>query len=228
MSFFPYEVSPHASSAEVRAQIYRLGQDKSIHGILTQRPLPDHLDGLLIMSSIHPLKNIEEFCNGQTANIAADAFSRLISKYGKLDLARQSTIHIAGSGNIVTDSFIIHMKKNFRHVLVTPSLPCKNETNACNNQIKQISNKNEHRLLITELHRGPEYITIEKLPTDAIAIVDLGFYITENGIIAGDVDQKVYEETGLFISPTPGGLLPVLLWVMMERTIRAKLKLMEK
>ncbi|KAJ5210603.1 tetrahydrofolate dehydrogenase/cyclohydrolase catalytic domain-containing protein [Penicillium cf. griseofulvum] len=228
VGYWAYEMPPGATSAEVKSQIQRLNQDKNIHGILIQRPLPEHLDELKIMASVDPLKNIEEYCDGQTANIVADAFTRLLSKYGKLDLARQSTIHIAGFGNMITDGFISHMRHHYPHVRVTPHLPRNGDKNPSTHQFNEHGNEQQHSLLVTELHQGPGYITTEKVPSDVLTIVDLGFYTTANGTIVGDVDHKVYEEAGLAIAPTPGGLLPVLLWVMMERTIRAKLKLVGK
>lgn len=179
------------------------------------------------MASVSPVKSIEEYSEGRSANIAADAFARLLSKYGRLELARRSTIHIAGFGNIITDGFISDIKTYYPLVSVTPHLP-RTGGKTLANHIATERNANQHSVLVSELNQGPGFITLDKVPSDVSVIVDLGFYATEEGTIVGDVDHNVYQEEGLAIAPTPGGLLPILLWVMMERTIRAKRLLVRK
>jgi hypothetical protein len=180
------------------------------------------------MASVSPAKSIEEYREGRTDNIAADAFARLLAKYGKLDTARRSTIHVAGFGNIITDGFIAHMRDRYPFVSVTPHLPPRRGGGGGKASPGEYATTGpgkdrQHSVLVTELHQGPGYITLDRIPSDVRVIIDFGFYATEKGGIVGDVDHTVYEEgAGLAIAPTPGGLLPVLLWLMMERTIRAK------
>lgn len=214
-------MSPGVSSAELEAEIRHLNQNNKVHGILIQRPFPEHLDESYIMESISPMKNIEKYCEGWTSAIVADAFARLLAKYGKLDQAHRSTIHIAGFGVIITDEFISHMRREYPLVSATPCLPPASDRDSEKYGVGR-SGGDPDSVLVTELHQGPGYITLNKVPLDVGVIIDLGFYVTEKGSIVGDIDHNVYEEAGLAIAPTPGGILPVLLWLMMERTIRAK------
>ncbi|KAK2597372.1 hypothetical protein QQS21_005996 [Conoideocrella luteorostrata] len=219
VGYWVYEMPPNASSAEVKAQIRDMNRNPQIHGILIQRPLPEQLDEPKIMATISPVKHIEENSADQKSNIAADAFTRLLTKYGKRRLANRSMIHIAGFGNIITDDFIAHMARQYPFVSATPDLPT-GKSNVQNGAKHDVNNKTA--VLVTELHQGPGCITRDKIPPDVKVIIDAGFYSTEKGTIVGDVDHKAYQDSGLAIAPTPGGLLPILLWLMMERTIRAK------
>lgn len=204
-----YELPVDATSAEVKAEIAELNDDHGIHGILIQRPLPSHLDELKLMASVAPHKHIEESIAGEPSNIAADALTRLLTRYDLEDLAHRRGIHIAGFGNIITDGFIAHLRDHYPHILVSRTLPDL-----------MAEKKVKYPVLVSELHAGPHFITSNKLSRDERVIIDLGFFVTENGI-AGDVDPSLYDEEDLAIAATPGGLLPILLWLMMERTIKS-------
>lgn len=206
-------MSPEATSTQVQAQVREMNQNNHIHGILIQRPLPEHLNEPKIMGTIDTEKHIEQYCEGERSDIAADALSRLLAKYGRRRDLYQSTIHIVGFGNIITDNFVSHMKRQYPWVSVSPNLPGKTD---------DTKGADRDAVLVSELHRGPGYIKTDMIPQGTRTIIDFGFYSTEKDGIVGDVDHTVFEEDGLAIAPTPGGVLPILLWLMMERTIRAR------
>ncbi|KAG8420957.1 hypothetical protein J3458_002868 [Metarhizium acridum] len=217
VGYWVCEISPEASSVEVQKQIQQLNENEQVHGILVQRPLPEHLNEPKIMASISPDKHVEEYCEGQPSNIAADALGRLLSEHGRSRVLCQSVVHVVGFGNIITDSFTSHMRRHYPRVSVSPSLP-----KVTSEQVDRPA------VLITELHRGPGFIKPCMIRPEVRVIIDLGFYSTEEGIVVGDVDHAVFEKNGLAVAPTPGGVLPVLPWLMMERTIRAKRLLTRK
>ncbi|TWU71168.1 hypothetical protein ED733_002903 [Metarhizium rileyi] len=213
VGYWVYEMSPEASTAEVVAQIEELNRDARVHGVLVQRPLPRHLDELKTMASVSPAKQIEEYCEGRASNVAADALGRLLSKHGRHRRALcRSAIHIVGFGNVITNGFVSHMRRCYPRVSYSPGLP--EAGGAAQRDASQ-------EVLITELHRGPRYVKPRMIRPEVGVVVDLGFYASEKGFIVGDLDRAVLERDGLAVAPTPGGMLPILLWVMMERTIRA-------
>ncbi|MEP7067131.1 MAG: tetrahydrofolate dehydrogenase/cyclohydrolase catalytic domain-containing protein, partial [Gemmatimonadota bacterium] len=46
---------------ELLAQVKQLNEDKAIHGILVQMPLPKHLDADIVIRSILPAKDVDGF-----------------------------------------------------------------------------------------------------------------------------------------------------------------------
>lgn len=56
-----YELPETASEAEVLALIEKLNADPAIHGILVQMPVPAHIDGNKIITTISPDKDVDCF-----------------------------------------------------------------------------------------------------------------------------------------------------------------------
>lgn len=203
-------------------QVKKLNKNPRIHGILIQRPLPRQLNELEIMGYINPVKNIEEYTKCQVNNIAADALVRLLTRYGLLRSAKQAKIQIVGFGNIITKGFIKQMKRQFPYVSASKDFnPSYDASEDRYEALQEEVTTPRASIIISELHRGPGFIKSPMVKPEVSVLVDLGFYATEKGVI-GDISHSVFDRSDLAIAPTPGGVLPILLWIMMERTIKAK------
>ncbi|KAG8668327.1 hypothetical protein FPOAC2_07615 [Fusarium poae] len=222
VSYWVYEMPVDASTKQVKSQVEKLNKNTRIHGILIQRPLPPQLNEQEVMASINPVKNIEEYTQGRPDNIAADALVRLLAKYGLLQSAQQARIRIVGSGNIITKGFIKQMKRQFPFVSWSQDFdPSSDASNDKHEALDEDINAPRASMIISELHRGPGFIKTSMVKPEVSVLVDLGFYVTEKGVI-GDLSHSLFDRSDLAIAPTPGGVLPILLWIMMERTIKAK------
>jgi 5,10-methylene-tetrahydrofolate dehydrogenase/methenyl tetrahydrofolate cyclohydrolase len=211
-----------ASTTQVLSQVMKLNKDPQIHGILIQRPLPHQLNEPKVMGCINPVKNIEEYVNCRVNNIAADALDRLLTRHGLLESAQQARIQIVGFGNIITEGFIKQMKRQFPYVSASKGFDPSYDANKDKFETlqKEVGTPRAS-IIISELHRGPGFIKACMVKPEVSVLVDLGFYATEKGVI-GDVSHSLFDRSHLAIAPTPGGVLPILLWIMMERTIKAK------
>ena len=215
-------MSPEASTAQVISQVQKLNKNPQIHGILVQRPLPDQVNEPKIMASIDHVKNIEEYTKGLADNIAADALVRLLTRYGLLRSAQHAKIRIVGFGNVITKEFIRQMKHQFPYVSWSKDFDSSCDAGQEESEAGETEAKAPRRtIIVSELHRGPGFIKESMIKPEVSVLVDLGFYVTEKGVI-GDVSHSLFDRSNLAIAPTPGGVLPILLWIMMERTIKAK------
>ncbi|RGP78827.1 hypothetical protein FLONG3_3025 [Fusarium longipes] len=221
VSYWVYEMPVDASTAQVMSQVQKLNKIPQIHGILVQRPLPDQVNEAKVMTSINPVKNIEEYTQGRADNIAADALVRLLARYGLLRSAQQARIRIVGFGNIITKEFIEQMKRQFPYVSASKDFDLCPDDSQDKHEGQEEIEAPRASIIISELHRGPGFIKESMVKPEVSVLVDLGFYVTEKGVI-GDVNHSLFDQGNLAIAPTPGGVLPILLWIMMERTIRSK------
>ncbi|KAG5803245.1 hypothetical protein H9Q74_009054 [Fusarium xylarioides] len=219
VNYWVYEMPVDASTVEVMSQVKKLNMNPHIHGILIQRPLPDQLNEAKIMGYIDHVKNIEEYAKGQPDNIAADALVRLLARYGLFESAQQAKIQIVGFGNIITKEFIKQMKRQFPYVNASKDFDLTHEDK--HEALEEEAQAPRASMIVSELHRGPGFIKESMVKPEVSVLVDLGFYVTEKGVI-GDVSHALFDRSDLAIAPTPGGVLPILLWIMMERTIKAK------
>ncbi|EWY87689.1 hypothetical protein FOYG_09087 [Fusarium oxysporum NRRL 32931] len=222
VSYWVYEMPVDTSTIQVMSQVKKLNKNPQIHGILIQRPLPHQLNEPEIMGYIDPVKNIEEYAKCQADNIAADALVRLLARYGLLESAQQARIQIVGFGNIITKEFIKQMKRQFPYVSASKDFdPSYDASLDKREALQKEVQRPRASIIISEMHRGPGFIKASMVKPEVSVLVDLGFYATEKGVI-GDVSHSLFDRSDLAIAPTPGGVLPILLWIMMERTIKAK------
>lgn len=187
------------------AKIRELNDNDQAHGILIQRPVPKHLSETRVMDSVAPHKHIEEFDRGKPNNIAVDGLTRLLNSYGRAWMLELNIILLGGT-NIITPGFKAELTRRHKHVQIMPKI-----------QTARMNPKHE-TIIITELNKGG-IIKPEMLGPAIKLVVDLGFDVDTK---VGDLDADVLDMEDLLVVPTPGGVLPVLLWIMMERTIKAR------
>ena len=61
MNSYEHRLDATTSQAELLALIDQLNADQSVHGILVQLPLPDHIDSALVINAIDPAKDVDGF-----------------------------------------------------------------------------------------------------------------------------------------------------------------------
>ncbi|MCH2096719.1 MAG: bifunctional methylenetetrahydrofolate dehydrogenase/methenyltetrahydrofolate cyclohydrolase, partial [Rhodobacteraceae bacterium] len=61
MNSIEHKLEADTSEADLLALVQQLNEDDSVHGILVQLPLPDHLDSDLVINSISPVKDVDGF-----------------------------------------------------------------------------------------------------------------------------------------------------------------------
>jgi len=61
MASFEHKLDAATPEAEILALVARLNADPSVHGILVQLPLPDHVDAASVINAIDPAKDVDGF-----------------------------------------------------------------------------------------------------------------------------------------------------------------------
>ena len=61
MNSYEHRLDATTSQADLLALIDQLNADQSVHGILVQLPLPDHIDSALVINAIDPSKDVDGF-----------------------------------------------------------------------------------------------------------------------------------------------------------------------
>lgn len=165
------------------------------------------------MTSISPSKHIEEFTRNKPNNIALDSLERLLAYYHESKLLDLHAILLGGT-NIITPAFVAQLEQ--RHH--------KSPTLLSQSPDAMSASSTKATIVLTELNQD-SIITPSMLGPNVKLVVDLGFDVETK---QGDLDPDVLDMEGLKVVPTPGGVLPVLLWVMMERSILARDRLVRE
>ena len=199
---------------ELLELIRQLNQDKHVHGILVQLPLPKHIDEFEIVNSINPIKDVDGLTpfnagmllNGK-ANIKPCTPSGIIEllDFYKIDVNTMDAV-IVNRSNLVGKPLALLLLQ--RNATVT----------VCHSKTKILSDKLKNAdLLITAVGNRESFKLTPDLVKDDAVVIDVG--ITRiNGNLIGDVDFQSVKEKVSWITPVPGGVGPMTVCMLLKNT----------
>ena len=216
---------PSDSSQEAVLELVEtLNADPSIHGILVQLPLPDHLDEQLVTQSISPEKDVDGFhfenigklTAGQTESAfvpctPAGCMLMIEDQLGQ-DLSGLNAV-IIGRSNIVGKPLASLLMKANATVTIAHSRT-KDLPGVCRNA----------DILVAAVGR-PNMVKGDWLKPGAV-VIDVGINrieVTEDGEtktrLTGDVDFDEARGIAGAITPVPGGVGPMTIAMLMANTL---------
>jgi methylenetetrahydrofolate dehydrogenase (NADP+)/methenyltetrahydrofolate cyclohydrolase len=191
------------SEKEIIETIQQLNDNKNIHGILIQYPVPNHISQDKLMSSIDPTKDVEGFhpynmgktLLGEESIIPCTPLSVLtILEHEHIKL-KGKEVCIVNHSNIVGKPLAVLLLKRNATISVC---------HVFTKNIQQYTSKADILITGTGL---PKLITGKYVKKDAF-VIDVGIVQTKDGI-CGDVDVESVQEKAGKITPVPGGVGPV-------------------
>ena len=213
-----HRLSENTSQSQILSLIDDLNNNKKIHGILVQLPLPGKIDEKIVNQRIDPKKDVDGFnpINLGKLFLKTPSFQpctpkgiiRLLKHY-KIDIEGKHAL-IIGRSDIVgkpTATLLLH-----ENATVT----------LCHSKTEDLSSHTKKADIIVAALGKPNFIT-GKMIKEGVIIIDAGTTKVGNKLI-GDVDfQDVYEKVGK-ITPVPGGVGPMTIAMLLENTLEAVLE----
>ncbi|WP_297991966.1 bifunctional methylenetetrahydrofolate dehydrogenase/methenyltetrahydrofolate cyclohydrolase FolD [Anoxybacillus sp.] len=197
-------------------QIARLNEDRSVHGILVQLPLPKQIDELHVIEAIAPEKDVDGFHPLNIGRMMTGQRTFLpCTPYGILYMVQSLQVDIAGKHVVVVGRSNIVGKPVGQlflreHATVTY---CHSRTN----DLAAITSQAD--ILIVAVGK-PKLITSQHVKEGAI-VIDVGVNRLENGKLCGDVDFDDVKEVASYITPVPKGVGPMTITMLLNNTIQA-------
>lgn len=204
MDFWLLRFSARDSEKDILRAIRDLNQDKNIHGIIVQLPLPAKLDTQKIINAVAPQKdadgfhpeNIKKFLSNRSGvwPVFPQAIIKLVEASGKKIINKKGII-IANSNSFgkVMVAALDRKKVSAEYIL-------SSKLKAQSSKLKTAD------LIVTAMGRA-EVLKGEMLKKGAI-IIDGG--ITKKGKkVLGDADFSSVTQVAGALSPVPGGVGPV-------------------
>lgn len=199
--------------------IYKLNNDNSVHGIMVQLPLPEHINTQRIIDAIKPEKDIDGFTTVNKGKIMIGDPSALIpctpkgimtilQTYG-LDNLEGKIVTIVGRSEIVGKPLAQLMINAGATVTVcnskTPPKKLTEQILKSDIFISAIGKANYfNQRLFIEHTRGHSYDTPYIGQICPVAI-DVGINRGEDGKLCGDISRDLYNYFK-FITPVPNGV----------------------
>lgn len=217
---FVYEET--VTEAEFLAEIEKINEDKSIHGVLIFRPLPKHIDDEKVRNALVPEKDVDGITEGSLAGIftgthrgfapcTARACMEIADHYG-ISFSGKKVAVLGRSLVIGKPAAMMAMERN---ATVTV---CHSRTGEDN--MKKICRESD--IVIAAMGRA-KMIDGSYL-SEGQVVLDVGINVDEEGNLCGDADFASAEEKAAMITPVPGGVGAVTTAVLMLQTLEAAQK----
>ena len=219
-----HEIPADVSQEELEAVVKGLNDDPTIHGILVQLPLPDHIDDEAILAAISIEKDVDGFHPLNIGRLAMKGREPLFmpaTPLGCMVLLEEAGVDFNGANAVVLGrsnivglpAALMLLKRNATVTVVHSRTP---------NPI-EIASKAD--IIIAAIGR-PHMVTAEWVKPGAVVIdvgtnrVDdpsreKGYYLT------GDVDFEAVKDIAGAISPSPGGVGPMTITMLLSNTLRS-------
>ncbi|MFW9768308.1 MAG: bifunctional 5,10-methylenetetrahydrofolate dehydrogenase/5,10-methenyltetrahydrofolate cyclohydrolase [Candidatus Thorarchaeota archaeon] len=211
-----YDLPESTTQKELLRLLTKLNDDKRVHGILVQLPLPNHIDEKTIIGAIDPLKDVDGFSPTNVyrlfygeENLSAatpHGIVTILDRIGWNDLSGKHAV-IINRSNIVGKPLIMLLLN--RNATVT----------VCHSRTKNLASFTKQAdVLVTAIGRrtsekDPFFITEEMVKKDSVVI--------DVSTPHGDADFDKIKEKALCITPVPGGVGPMTIAMLLKNVVAA-------
>lgn len=202
------------SETELLERIEKLNNDPSIHGILVQLPLPEHIDENRVILAIDPAKDVDGFHPENVGKMIIGQNTYLsCTPYGIIKLLERTNTPIQGKHVVVVGRSNIVGKPMGQLLLQRDATVtyCHSRTEDLKKHTKQAD------ILIVAIGRA-KFITGEHVKEGAV-VIDVGMNRDEFGKLCGDVDFESVVEKSSAITPVPGGVGPMTITMLLKNTL---------
>jgi methylenetetrahydrofolate dehydrogenase (NADP+)/methenyltetrahydrofolate cyclohydrolase len=204
------------SEAALLTLIRTLNDDRSVHGILVQLPLPSGIDEDRVIAAVDPAKDVDGFHPENLGRLLAGAprvlpctpagIIEILDHYG-IDLKGTEAV-VVGRSRIVGKP-LAHLFLG-RHATVT----------VCHTRTRDLAGHTLRAEILAVAAGRPAVVTGEMVRPDAV-VVDVGVNRMADGTLAGDVDFATVSPRVRAITPVPGGVGPMTIAMLMRNTVIA-------
>ncbi len=206
---FPADITTEALIEEVK----KINQIPHMAGLIVQLPLPPHIDRTKVLDAIDPridvdcltLGNSERFYRGEIVPVFPTARA-VLAALDSLNLSlTDKRIVVIGQGMLVGKpvTYLLRARGCEPQTIVRDTVDPLSITRAAD--------------ILISATGAAKNITADKVKSGVI-IVDAGTSESNGGIV-GDVDLESVSEKASYVSPTPGGVGPVTVSMLLDNVV---------
>jgi len=216
-----------ATQDELLSLIARLNDDRRLHGILVQAPLPAHIDSARIYSSVSPQKDVDGFHPVNIGKLVLNDPSgfRPCTPAGVIELLARSGIStrgvdvvVLGRGNIVGKPMAVMLCQKDARANATVTI--------CHASTRDIAGHCRRADILIAAMGVARFVKADMVKPGA-AVIDVGVNRVSDASsqsgsrLVGDVDFDAVQPLAGKITPNPGGVGPMTIAMLMHNTVWA-------
>ena len=205
------------SQNELNEVIDMLNDDSSVHGILIQLPLPNHIDEFDIITRIIPEKDVDGLTPYNIGLlVTGNAILKPCTPSGIIEILDYYKISLEAKNVVIINRSNL-VGKPLYHLLLQ-----KNATvTTCHSKTKDLRKIcQDADIIITGVGNRDNFILTSDMIKDGAVVIDVAT-THHDGKLKGDTDFDDIISKASFASPVPGGVGPMTVAMLLKNTVTA-------
>ncbi len=194
-----------------------LNEDKKVHGILVQLPLPNNIAEFVVTKRISPIKDVDGITPLNAGLLAYDVATLVpCTPTGIIELLKFYNIEIEGKNAVIVNRSMLVGKP------LSLLLMRQNATvTICHSKTRNIAEKcRSADILVTAVGMRDKFVVDASMVKEGAVVIDVATN-RMNDKLVGDVDFDSVKEKASFITPVPGGVGPMTVAMLLRNTVIA-------
>lgn len=217
INIFEYILPENTSERVLKAKIESLNNDKKVHGILVQLPLPDHIDQNEIINTIKSDKDVDGFTikNVGLLNSWQECLEPSTPQACNILIKRVLGENLSGKKAVIIGRSLI-VGRPLSAILIRENCT----VTLLHSKSVNVEEECKDADVVISAMGNPLSIKKDLLKEGAV-VIDVGITRLETGKIVGDVDFNDVIDKVSYITPVPGGVGPMTVACMLSNTVKA-------
>ena len=218
------EIAPDAPAEELYDTIDELNADESVHGILVQMPVPDHVDDRAVLERIDPEKDVDGFHPENVGRlVSGDARFKPCTPHGVQKLLEATGVDTEGKDAVVVGRSNI-VGKPMANLLIQKAAGGNATVTVCHSRTEDMAEKTRAADIVIAAVGVPELVDGDMI-TEGTTVIDVGVNRVDadndKGYeLVGDVEFDSAKEKAGAITPVPGGVGPMTRAMLLYNTVK--------
>jgi len=215
---FTHKLSADTTEQTLITLIDQLNADNSVHGILVQLPLPQHINSDRVLDHIAPHKDVDGFHPYNLGLLAQKRPGlRPCTPYGIIRLLNHYNIDMVGKYAVVVGASNIVGRPMALELMLARAT-----VTVCHSATQQLNQHVSNADILVCATGKPDLVNAEWIKPGAI-VIDVGIHRVPEGGIRGDINYTVAAERASSITPVPGGVGPMTVATLLYNTLQASI-----
>ena len=220
MNSYEHKLSADTSESDLLELVNRLNEDKDVHGILVQLPLPEHINEDAVINAIDPVKDVDGFHISNVGLLATGQKSMVpCTPLGCLLMLKEFHGSLAGMDAVIIGRSNI-VGKPMAQLLLNESCTVSITHSKTKNLEKVVGRAD---IIIAAVGR-PEMVKGDWIKPGA-TLIDVGINRVEENDggkrLVGDAEFSSCSKIAGALTPVPGGVGPMTIACLLVNTLVA-------
>jgi methylenetetrahydrofolate dehydrogenase (NADP+) / methenyltetrahydrofolate cyclohydrolase len=212
-----HDLPASTPQAELLELLDSLNADDTVHGILVQLPLPEHIDEQVVLDRVDPSKDADGFHPYNLGRLlSGDLVVAPATPAGIQELLVRSNVETSGAEVVVVGRSNI-VGKPLAALMVQKGPGANATVTVCHTGTRDLTEHTRRADILVAAIGRAKAITGPMIKPGA-TVIDVGINRTDEGLV-GDVDYEAAADIASAITPVPGGVGPMTIAMLLKNTV---------